>query len=105
MNDEVIDFLYKIKFPFTVGYGMTECGPLISYDHHYEYVPGSCGQILKGIMKVRIDSEDPYNKVGEIQVSGENVIMSLQMMVGYVPVTWEQSIRIIISLFVVAVRQ
>ena len=74
MNDEVIDFLYKIKFPFTVGYGMTECGPLISYDHHYEYVPGSCGQILKGIMKGRIDSEDPYNKVGEIQVSGENVM-------------------------------
>ena len=74
MNDEVIDFLYKIKFPFTVGYGMTECGPLISYDHHYEYVPSSCGQILKGIMKVRIDSEDPYNKVGEIQVSGENVM-------------------------------
>ena len=53
---------------------MTECGPLISYDHNNEYVPGSCGQILKGIMKVRIDSEDPYNKVGEIQVSGENVM-------------------------------
>lgn len=73
MNQEVTDFLYKIKFPFTIGYGMTECGPLISYDHNNEYVPGSCGQILKGIMKVRIDSEDPYNKVGEIQVSGENV--------------------------------
>ena len=74
MNKEVTDFLYKIKFPFTIGYGMTECGPLISYDHNNEYVPGSCGQILKGIMKVRIDSEDPYNKVGEIQVSGENVM-------------------------------
>ena len=74
MNQEVTDFLYKIKFPFTIGYGMTECGPLISYDHNNEYVPGSCGQILKGIMKVRIASEDPYNKVGEIQVSGENVI-------------------------------
>ena len=74
MNQEVTDFLYKIKFPFTIGYGMTECGPLISYDHNNEYVPGSCGQILKGIMKVRIDSEDPYNKVGEIQVSGENVM-------------------------------
>lgn len=74
MNQEVTDFLYKIKFPFTIGYGMTECGPLISYDHNDEYVPGSCGQILKGIMKVRIDSEDPYNKVGEIQVSGENVM-------------------------------
>ncbi len=74
MNQEVTDFLYKIRFPFTVGYGMTECGPLISYDHHYEFVPGSCGQILKGIMKVRIDSDDPYHKVGEIQVSGENVM-------------------------------
>ncbi|MGM9759708.1 MAG: AMP-binding protein [Parabacteroides sp.] len=74
MNEEVVNFLYKIKFPFTVGYGMTECGPLISYDHHYDYVPGSCGQILKDIMEVRIDSEDPYNKVGEIQVRGENVM-------------------------------
>lgn len=74
MNQEVTDFLYKIKFPFTVGYGMTECGPLISYDHNDEYVPGSCGQVLKGIMQVRIDSEDPYNKVGEIQVFGENVM-------------------------------
>ena len=73
MNQEVADFLYKIKFPYTIGYGMTECGPLISYDNHKEYVPTSCGQILKGIMEVRIDSEDPYNKVGEIQVRGENV--------------------------------
>lgn len=74
MNQEVADFLYKIKFPYTIGYGMTECGPLISYDNHKEYVPTSCGQILKGIMEVRIDSEDPYNKVGEIQVCGENVM-------------------------------
>ena len=74
MNQEVADFLYKIKFPYTIGYGMTECGPLISYDNHKEYVPTSCGQILKGIMEVRIESEDPYNKVGEIQVRGENVM-------------------------------
>ena len=74
MNQEVTDFLYKIKFPFTIGYGMTECGPFISYDHHTDFVPGSCGQILRGIMNVRIDSEDPYNKVGEIQVKGENVM-------------------------------
>lgn len=74
MNQEVADFLYKIKFPYTIGYGMTECGPLISYDNHKEYVPTSCGQILKGIMEVRIDSEDSYNKVGEIQVRGENVM-------------------------------
>lgn len=39
MNQEVTDFLYKIKFPFTIGYGMTECGPLISYDHNNEYGP------------------------------------------------------------------
>ncbi|MCD8178193.1 MAG: AMP-binding protein [Tannerellaceae bacterium] len=74
MNQEVADFLYKIKFPFTIGYGMTECGPLISYDSQADYVPGTCGQILKGIMDVRIDSADPYNEVGEIQVKGENVM-------------------------------
>ena len=74
MNQEVVDFLYKIDFAFTVGYGMTECGPLISYTNHKQYVPGSCGHVLKGIMDVRIDSEDPYNTVGEIQVRGENVM-------------------------------
>jgi len=74
MNQEVTDFLYKIKFPFTIGYGMTECGPLISYDSHKEFVPGSCGQVLKGIMQVRIDSANGYEIVGEIQVKGENVM-------------------------------
>jgi len=74
MNQEVVDFLYKINFAFTVGYGMTECGPLISYSNHKNYMPGSCGHVLKGIMDVRIDSEDPYNIVGEIQVRGENVM-------------------------------
>lgn len=74
LNGEVEEFLHKIKFPFTVGYGMTECGPLISYDHADDFVPTSCGQVLKGIMEVRIDSDDPYAKVGEIQVRGENVM-------------------------------
>lgn len=74
LNQEVEEFLYKIKFPFTVGYGMTECGPLISYDHQQDFIPTSCGQVLQGIMEVRIDSEDPYSKVGEIQVRGENVM-------------------------------
>lgn len=73
LNREVEDFLLKIKFPFTVGYGMTECAPLISYAHSSDYVPTSCGKILD-IMEVRIDSDDPYNKVGEIQVRGENVM-------------------------------
>ncbi len=74
LNQEVEDFLYKIKFPFTVGYGMTECAPLISYDHHYDFIPTSCGQILKGIMELRVDSPDPHNVLGEIQVRGENVM-------------------------------
>lgn len=73
LSREVEAFLYKIKFPFTVGYGMTECGPLISYDHYWDFVPTSCGKILS-IMEVRVDSEDPYNKTGEIQVRGENVM-------------------------------
>lgn len=72
-NKEVESFLYKIKFPFTVGYGMTECGPLISYDHHFEFVPTSCGRILS-TMEVRVDSADPCNVLGEIQVRGENVM-------------------------------
>ena len=72
-NKEVESFLHKIKFPFTVGYGMTECAPLISYDHHYDFVPTSCGKILS-IMEVRVDSPDPYNILGEIQVRGENVM-------------------------------
>lgn len=74
LNGEVEAFLHKIKFPFTVGYGMTECGPLISYDHNYDFIPTSCGKILDNIMEVRIDSSDPYNVVGEIQVRGENVM-------------------------------
>lgn len=74
LNAEVEAFLHKIKFPFTVGYGMTECGPLISYDHNYDFIPTSCGRILDNIMQVRVDSADPYNIVGEIQVKGENVM-------------------------------
>ena len=73
-NKEVEAFLYKIKFPFTVGYGMTECGPLISYTHYTEFIPTSAGRILDGYMQVRIDSEDPYNIPGEICVKGENVM-------------------------------
>lgn len=73
LNRDVEDFLVKIKFPFTVGYGMTECAPLISYDYWENYVPTSCGTILD-VMEVRIDSEDQYNIAGEIQVRGENVM-------------------------------
>jgi long-chain acyl-CoA synthetase len=72
-NSEVEDFLLKIKFPVSVGYGMTECAPLISFSLYPQFVPHSCGKVLDS-MQVRIDSEDPYNQVGEIQVKGQNVM-------------------------------
>jgi len=73
-NAEVEDFLYKIKFPFTVGYGMTECGPLVSHAPWREFVPHSAGRILPGIMECKILSDDPENIPGEICVRGENVM-------------------------------
>ena len=73
-NAEVEDFLYKIRFPFTVGYGMTECAPLVSHTPWREFVPHSAGRILPGLMECRIDSEDPENIPGEICVRGENVM-------------------------------
>lgn len=73
LSTDVEDFLKKIKFPFTVGYGMTECAPLICYAHNTVYVPHSCGTILPG-MEIKIDSHDPENVPGEICVRGENVM-------------------------------
>jgi long-chain acyl-CoA synthetase len=73
LNAEVEDFLLKIHFPVSVGYGMTECAPLISFSLYPSYVPHSCGKVLD-CMEVRIDSEDPYTLVGEIQVRGQNVM-------------------------------
>lgn len=77
LNGEVEDFLHKIKFPFTVGYGMTECAPLISHTPWREFKPTSSGRTLPGIMESKILSDDPENVPGEICVKGENV------MVGY----------------------
>lgn len=74
LNPEVESFLYKIKFPFTVGYGMTECAPLISYTYHSEFIPGSAGRILPDIMEVKVNSPDPAHVSGEILVRGENVM-------------------------------
>ena len=73
LNAEVEDFLKKIKFPFTIGYGMTECGPLISYEGHATSRKGSSGKILD-VMELRIDSEDPFQVPGEILVKGENLM-------------------------------
>ena len=74
LGKDIEAFFTKLKFPFTVGYGMTECAPLISYDHHNNFVPTSCGSVLEGIMEARIISSDPENVPGEIQVRGENVM-------------------------------
>lgn len=76
LSAEVEAFMKKIKFPFTIGYGMTECGPLISYEGFATTRKGSSGRILD-VMELRIDSPDPFNEPGEILVKGEN------LMVGY----------------------
>ncbi|PKQ62368.1 AMP-binding protein [Labilibaculum manganireducens] len=73
LSKEVEDFLLKIEFPFSVGYGMTECGPLISYSPNSKFRAHSCGKVVDR-MQVRIKSDDPFNIVGEIQVKGSNVM-------------------------------
>ena len=73
-NKEVESFFISIKFPLTVGYGMTECGPLIGYSHWGKRKKSSSGQLVDR-MKIKIDSSDPYNKVGEIQVKGDNIML------------------------------
>ena len=74
LNEEVEKFLRKIKFPYTVGYGMTECGPLISYSFWKKFKERSCGQIVDR-MEAKIDSEDPANVPGEILVRGTNLML------------------------------
>ena len=73
LNGEVEQVLHDIKFQYCVGYGMTECGPLISYEDWWDYAFHSCGKQLPQC-HVRIDSEDPTGKDGEIQVKGINVM-------------------------------
>lgn len=73
MNPDVEEFFHKIKFPFTIGYGMTECGPLISYAPWDEFIPTSSGKILD-IMEARVIRKKPDDKLGELQVRGENVM-------------------------------
>ncbi len=73
-NPEVERFFRKIGFPFTVGYGMTECAPIIAYAHWNKTKLYSCGQPALN-MQVRIDSSDPENVPGEVQVKGPNVFL------------------------------
>ncbi len=74
LNADVEKFLRKIKFPYTVGYGMTECGPLISYSFWTEFKERSCGKVVDR-MQVKIDSDDPQNIVGEILTKGANLML------------------------------
>ena len=73
LNAEVESFLRRIKFPLTIGYGMTETAPLISFTHWEEFRAQSCGQVLDGLMEARIADANAEG-VGEIQVRGEHVM-------------------------------
>lgn len=73
-NPEVEAFMRKIHFPFTVGYGMTECAPIITYAKWWRARKGSCGMTIPGC-EIRIDSRNPQKEPGEVQVKGENVFL------------------------------
>ena len=73
-NPEVEKFFRKIGFHFTVGYGMTECAPIICYAHWDKAKEGSCGRPALN-MQIRVDSDDPRNIPGEVQSSGPNVCL------------------------------
>lgn len=73
LNKDVEKFLRRIEFPYTVGYGMTECAPLVAYAPWDKQRPGSCGKIVDR-MSIRIDSADPANVPGIIWVKGDNVM-------------------------------
>lgn len=73
-NKDIENFLQKIGFPYTVGYGTTECAPIIAYANHETFVPGSCGRAAYH-MEVKINSNDPQNVPGEIWARGTNVML------------------------------
>ena len=73
LNREVEDLLKRMKFPYVVGYGMTECGPLISYCDKSQFVKYSCGKTATPL-ELRIDSSNPRRILGEIQVKGDAVM-------------------------------
>ena len=75
LNAEVEEFLHRIKFPITVGYGMTECGPLISHRLYTDgYIPTSAGRLLSDLCECKILSPDPSKIPGEILIRGEQVM-------------------------------
>ena len=74
LNPSIEKIMRKVKLPYTVGYGMTECAPLLSYSDWRKFKAGSCGRAVDGL-DLRIDSENPRKKVGEIQAKGPNVML------------------------------
>ncbi len=74
LNQEIEKFLTDIEFPITVGYGTTECAPLIAYSDWHDFERGSCGTVVDG-MEVKIDSPDPQHVAGEILTRGTNVML------------------------------
>ena len=74
LNQEVEQFLKRINFPYTVGYGATECAPIICYEDWHLFAPGSCGRAALH-MQVKINSRDPENVPGEILAKGPNVML------------------------------
>ena len=73
LNPDVEKWFKRFKLPFTVGYGMTEAAPLLAYEDWWEFASKSCGKAVDSV-EVRIDSEDPYTKVGEIQAKGNSIM-------------------------------
>ena len=73
LNPDVEKWFKKFGLPFTVGYGMTEAAPLLAYECWREFALKSCGKCVDSV-EVRIDSDDPYNKVGEIQAKGYSIM-------------------------------
>ena len=74
LNKEIEKILHKIKFPFTIGYGMTECGPMITYSDWKEHRLGSCGKAVVN-MEVKVNSNDPQHEPGEIVTRGINSML------------------------------
>lgn len=74
LNQEIEQFLRSIGFPITMGYGATECAPLITFSDHSDFTDGSCGTPVSN-MEVKILSDDPENKAGEIIARGTNVML------------------------------
>ena len=73
LNPDVEKWFRRFKLPFTVGYGMTEAAPLLAYEDWWDFASKSCGKAVDSVT-IRIDSEDPYKKVGEIQAKGNSIM-------------------------------